>query len=370
MTSDRPQSGYDAYDEHGNLRGPNDQLAPQAQSSEQDQSFRGSAQRLKKRWMILPVVVVLVLALGVVGFPQVTNVLVSGGLTSPAGAQVTSEPPTTAPTTVEPRTADPTTTVSASPQASVSRSPTTGTGPEVVIGIKIDQPGIGYRDGGDLGGLDVDVARYVARELGYGEVRFVAAPSAQRETLLQSRQVTMIVATYAITADRQEKVSFAGPYAKTQQDLLVRSADGITSPAQLNGRRLCSVAGSTAAQKVTDLFTTSVRLVDKDSYADCVAALAAGDVDAVTTDSLLLAGFAAEPQYRGQLKVVGRPFGDTEDYGIGIAKGDTELCGQINDALKKMIEEGAWEGALQENLASTGFTPPKDVTPTSAEPCQ
>ena len=65
------------------------------------------------------------------------------------------------------------------------------------IGIKFDQPGLGFQDGSDYTGFDVDVAKYVACELGYAEdaITFVAAPSAQRENMLQTGQVDMIFAT-------------------------------------------------------------------------------------------------------------------------------------------------------------------------------
>ena len=73
------------------------------------------------------------------------------------------------------------------------------------------------------------------------------SPSGQRETLIQNDQVDYIVATYSITDARKKKVDFAGPYLDTGQSLLVRSGEtDITGPADLaNGKRLCSVSGST-----------------------------------------------------------------------------------------------------------------------------
>src|SRR4051794_20157207 len=73
-----------------------------------------------------------------------------------------------------------------------------GGGP-VTIGIKFDQPGLGQQVGSSYKGFDVDVANYVAKKLGYSKVNFKEAPSAQRETLIESGQVKMVVATYSIT---------------------------------------------------------------------------------------------------------------------------------------------------------------------------
>ena len=232
-----------------------------------------------------------------------------------------------------------------------------GGGGKVVIGVKFDQPGLGLKEGDNNTGFDVEVARYVAKDLGYTEVEFKESPSAQRETLLQSDQVKMIFATYSITDDRKQKVSFAGPYFIAGQDLLVKSDNtDITGPDSLNGKKLCSVTGSTSAKKIKDNYASGVQLQEYDTYSKCVEALNSGAIDAVTTDNVILAGFAAQPQYQGKLKVVGKPFSE-ERYGVGIKKGDTDLCGKINAALEKMVSDGSWAKALEDTVGKSGFKP-------------
>ena len=101
-----------------------------------------------------------------------------------------------------------------------------GGGDTIVIGTKFDQPGLGLKKpDGTMSGFDVDVAKYVAEQLGYKEdkIEWKEAPSGQRETLIQNDQVTFIAATYSITDARKEKVSFAGPYLVTGQSLLVKA---------------------------------------------------------------------------------------------------------------------------------------------------
>ena len=225
----------------------------------------------------------------------------------------------------------------------------------MTIGIKFDQPGLGQQVGNEYKGFDVSVAQYVAKELGYTNVTFKESPSAQRETLLESGQVQMIFATYSITDDRKQKVSFAGPYFIAGQDLLVKSDNtDITGPDSLNGKKLCSVTGSTSATKVKDQFADKVQLQEYDTYSKCVEALNSGRIDAVTTDNVILAGFAAQSQYQGKLKVVGKTF-STEKYGVGIKKGDTELCGKVNTALEKMVSDGSWQKALDDTVGASGL---------------
>ncbi|MFI5733721.1 glutamate ABC transporter substrate-binding protein [Kribbella sp. NPDC051587] len=230
-------------------------------------------------------------------------------------------------------------------------------GEKVTIGIKFDQPGIGLKAGADYTGMDVDVAKYVAKELGYDEknITFKEAPSAQRETLLSNGQVKMIFASYSITDARKEKVSFAGPYLVAGQDLLVKSDNtDITGPETLAGKKLCSVAGSTSAQKVKDKFADTVQLQNYDTYSKCVEALGAGAIDALTTDNTILAGYASQDANKGKFKVVGKTF-STERYGVGLKKGDTETCTKVNDALKKMVDSGEWQKAFDKNLGPSGL---------------
>ena len=77
-------------------------------------------------------------------------------------------------------------------------------------------------------------------------------------------------------------------------------------------------------------------------------------IDALTTDDTILAGYAAQEQYKGKLKVVGQPFSE-ERYGIGLKKGDTAQCQKITDAIKKMITDGEWQKIVDKNLGPAGY---------------
>jgi glutamate transport system substrate-binding protein len=236
---------------------------------------------------------------------------------------------------------------------------------KVTIGIKFDQPGLGLREDGTYTGMDVDVATYIAGKLGYNadQITWKEAPSAQRETLIETGQVDFVVATYSITDSRKEKVSFAGPYFIAGQDLLVRTDETeIDGPDTLAGKTLCSVTGSTSAQKVKDSYP-DVQLQEFGTYSECVSALAADGVDAVTTDDTILAGYAAQDQYEGKLKVVGKPF-SVERYGVGLKKDDAEMCQKVTDAINEMVSDGSLEKAIEENLGPAGYVPGPGNPPT------
>lgn len=234
----------------------------------------------------------------------------------------------------------------------------------LTIGIKYDQPGLGLREpDGTYTGFDVEVAKYVAEQLGVApeDITFREAPSAQRETLIENGEVDLIFATYSITDARKEKVDFAGPYYVAGQSLLVRQDDTvITGPESLtSNQRLCSVTGSTPAQRVKEDYAQDVQLQEFDTYSACIEALRNGAVDAVTTDDIILAGYAA--QSPGEFKIVGQPF-STENYGVGMAKGDDETRSAVNDAIEEMISSGAWAEAFEATLGDSGYPVPEPPT--------
>lgn len=235
---------------------------------------------------------------------------------------------------------------------------------KLTVGIKFDQPGLGLKKpDGTYSGLDVDVARYIAKDLGVPEsgIEFKEAQSAERENLIEKGEVDYIVATYSITDARKQKVDFGGPYFVAHQDLLVRSDNtDITGPESLNNnKKLCSVKGSTPAQKVKDKYAKNVQLQEFGKYSDCITALQNGGVDAVTTDDVILAGYAA--QSPGKFKLVGKGFSD-ENYGVGLRKGDTAGTQAVNAAIRKMIADGSWARSLQTNVGPSGYKIPSPPT--------
>ena len=241
-------------------------------------------------------------------------------------------------------------------------------GGKLTIGIAVDQPGLGLKTGDAYTGFDVDTAIYIAGALGVtrDNITWKEANSDQRQQLLESGGADLIVSTFSITDQRKQVVDFAGPYFVAHQDLLVRRNDTeITGPDRLDGKNLCSVPGTTSAAYVTSHFLGNIKLTEKPRFSDCVTALANSEVDAVTTDDVILAGFAAQPQYQGKLKVVGKGFSD-EIYGVGVKKGNSDLVGKVNAALKQYIDDGSWRKSLDANVRPSGYSIPDPPTVSSA----
>ncbi|MET7482061.1 glutamate ABC transporter substrate-binding protein [Streptomyces sp. NPDC005538] len=230
-------------------------------------------------------------------------------------------------------------------------------GGKIKIGIKFDQPGLGLKQpDGTYAGFDVDVATYVAGQLGYkpSQIEWVETKSADRENALARGDVKFIAATYSINDERKQKVDFAGPYLLAHQDLLVKKNSTIAKATDLNGKNLCSVTGSTSAQNIKDKIAPKANLRENSGYSECIAALQSGAVDAVTTDDSILAGFAAQDKFKGQFKLAGLKLSN-ENYGIGVKKGDSATVNKINTALEKMVSSGAWQTAVTKNFGPANY---------------
>ena len=227
---------------------------------------------------------------------------------------------------------------------------------KVVIGVKEDQPNLGYKDPttGKYSGFDIEIAKLIASKLGFGEdkIEFKAIPSANRETEIQAGNVDYYVGTYSITDSRKEKVSFAGPYFIAGQDLLVRKDDtSITGPDSVKGKKTCSVTGSTSLKRIKEQYGGDT--VELEKYSLCVDQLLDKQVDAITTDNAILQGYAAlQPD---KLKVVGKPFSE-EKYGVGMNKDDKALRDAVNSILEAAAKDGTWQKIYGETLGKSGST--------------
>lgn len=231
----------------------------------------------------------------------------------------------------------------------------------VTIGVKEDQPGLGFKDAttGERSGFDIEIAKMVAAGLGLSadKIDYKAIPSAAREDTISRGEVNYYVGTYTINDKRKALVSFAGPYFVAGQGLLVRKDEtAIASKDTLTGKKVCSVTGSTPIQRVKDQKLTD-QVVEFQTYSQCVDQLISKQVDAVTTDDAILKGYAA--QQPDQLKLVGDAFSE-EPYGIGLNKDDSALRGKINDLLQASFTDGTWQKIYDATLGKSGSaaTPP------------
>ncbi len=235
---------------------------------------------------------------------------------------------------------------------------------EITIGVKYDQPGIGFKGAADdmPKGFDPEMAKVLAADLGIAaeDINWKETISDNREPFLQSNEVDLVLASYSITDERREVVGQAGPYYVTGQQFLVRSDSDISSLEDVAGTEVCSVTGSTS---LANAEAEGARPRGFDTYSECVDQVLSGTVDAMTTDGAILLGYAAENP--DELKVVVEPFSE-ERYGVGYSQDSPEMCEWINSTIEEAYESGAWEDAFQATLGEAGVETPEQP---ELDPC-
>jgi glutamate transport system substrate-binding protein len=227
----------------------------------------------------------------------------------------------------------------------------------ITVGTKFDQPlfGLVGPDGVPVG-FDVEIAKIIASELGIEEdgIEWVETISANREPFIQDGQVDIVVATYTINDERKQVVDFAGPYYQAGQMIMVlESNTDINGPDDLAGKSVCTAEGSTPAERIRTEYPEAT-VVPAGAYSECLEPLRNGQVDAVTTDNVILSGFI--DQNPDEFKLVGEPFSE-EPYGIGLEKGDDDFRTFINDVLEASFEDGRWVEAWESTAGAVLETP-------------
>lgn len=227
----------------------------------------------------------------------------------------------------------------------------------ITIGTKFDQPLFGLRGpSGEPEGFDVEIGKIIAAKLGIApdKITWTETVSANREPFIQDGKVDIVVATYTINDDRKQVVDFAGPYFSAGQTILVKEDNSdINGPDDLAGKTVCSVEGSTPAANIEENYPDA-KLELTDAYGNCLEPLRNDQVDAITTDNVILAGFV--DQNEGEFKLVGEPFTE-EPYGIGLKKGDDDFRTFINDVLEESYDNGDWDKAWEATAGKVLETP-------------
>jgi glutamate transport system substrate-binding protein len=230
----------------------------------------------------------------------------------------------------------------------------------LVVGVSKDQPGLGQRQpDGTFKGFDIDVASYIGAHMEKSpkKVVFKVVQYSEREKAVQTGKVDLVVSSYSITPERKTKIAFAGPYYVAHQDTLVRRTDtAVHNVRDLSGRRLCAVNGSVSWQRVTVERNVPAHLVQAATYGDCLTKLTNDSLDAISTDDLILAGFALE---NNAVRFVNAPISD-ERYGVGIRQDDVTGCEDVNKAITQMYLDGTaakllkkWFGKTDLKLTTT-----------------
>lgn len=235
------------------------------------------------------------------------------------------------------------------------------------VGVKDSVIGFGYKDplSGEYSGMEIEIAKKLADELGYKDVEFTTVTAATRTELLDSGDLDCVIATFTITDERKKSWDFSTPYYTDAVTVLVETADGIANVDGLVGKKIGVSTGSTSAYNLAKTmsekglfgdYTIPASSADFDissfnqagttfeqfgDYPAISNAMAAGTVDAFCVDKSILANFKTDD--RSYIDDTFAP----QEYGVATRK-DSELSTPINDLITKWLSDGTISGYISE----------------------
>ncbi|HMG65430.1 MAG TPA: glutamate ABC transporter substrate-binding protein [Streptosporangiaceae bacterium] len=233
---------------------------------------------------------------------------------------------------------------------------------KLIAGIDTNSYLWGFRNptDGSLQGFDIDLVHALAKSIlgNANAVEFLAVPTANRITALQSGQVDVVVRTMTITCDRLKQVSFSAPYFNAGQQVLVPKSSSVTGfNDTLKGRNVCAATGSTAADMLKDPAKDhGATVFPVANQLDCLVQMELGSVDATITDNALAAGQAAQDP---TVHLVGGLL-DSEMYGVAMKLGSDDLVRRVDYVLQGFFTQ-QWSAEYERWLKPLGSTPPAPV---------
>ncbi|MCD7993948.1 MAG: basic amino acid ABC transporter substrate-binding protein [Clostridia bacterium] len=265
--------------------------------------------------------------------------LMAASLTACGGsAKETTAADTAAATTAEEKAEDTTAAESkdeTGAEAAETEAAKEAAGGKLVMATNAEFPPYEYHDGDAIVGIDAEIAKAIADELGMElEIEDIAFDSIIPEIV--SGKADMGLAGMTVTEDRMQSVDFSDTYAKASQKIIVTEDSEIVSPDDLKGAIVGVQLGTTGDIYVSDLEADGTTVERYNKGFEAVQALSQGKIDAVVIDGEPAKTFVAETE---GLKILDESFTD-EEYAIAVKKGNTELLKKINGALKTLKDNG------------------------------
>lgn len=202
-----------------------------------------------------------------------------------------------------------------------------------------------YYEGSEIVGIDVDIARAIAEQLGY-EFKITDMEFDNIVLSVQNGKVQAGIAGMSVTPEREENVDFSDPYTTAVQAIIVPENSTIVSADDLSGKKIGTQLGTTGDIYCQDDFGVE-NVTSFNSGPDAVMALQNGKIDAVVIDKEPAKNYvAANPG----LKVLESAYAE-ESYAIALPKGNDALLKEINTALNVLKESGALQEIIDRYIS-------------------
>lgn len=208
----------------------------------------------------------------------------------------------------------------------------------IVMGTNAEFEPFEYRnEKGEVDGFDVAMAKKIAQEIGV-ELKIEDMAFDSLLNALKSGKIDFVAAAMTVKPDRLKNADFSEPYYKAAQRIIIRKDNStIKSKNDLKGKKLGVQEGTTGDLVASEIEGTTVNRFKK--ALDAVLDLKNGKIDAVVVDESPAQVFVNK---NNDLIILEEKLTD-EDYAIAVRKGDEELLGIINKAIKQLKDSGEYD---------------------------
>lgn len=221
---------------------------------------------------------------------------------------------------------------------------------KLIVGMRADTPTFCYLNPktNQMEGFDVAIAKEIASFV-FGDpnkVEFKVITSAERIPLLKDGSIDLAISTMTINEDRVKEIDFSVVYYVAGQRILVPQASNVKGLSDLDNKKVGAAKSSTSAANLKK--QPKIQVVEFDTWGAAAQAMIANQVDAVSTDDIILYGLQLTYP---NTKVVGSQF-SYEPYGIGIAKNSPDLLNAVNTVVKNLKSSGKWKTMWMNEVGS------------------
>ena len=212
----------------------------------------------------------------------------------------------------------------------------------LIVGFDAEYPPFGYKDdNGEYVGFDLDLAQEVCDNLGWELVKKPINWDS-KDMELNSGNIDCIWNGFTING-REDDYTWSDPYLNNEQVMVVASDSGIDTLADLAGKNVVVQAASAALDALNsddnkDLTDSFGSLTENPDYNTAFMNIDSGAADAVAVD-IGVAKYQLAQREEGKYKILDEPI-QSEQYGIGFAKGNEELRDTVWAEVMKLYDEG------------------------------
>ncbi|MBQ6129330.1 MAG: basic amino acid ABC transporter substrate-binding protein [Lachnospiraceae bacterium] len=220
-----------------------------------------------------------------------------------------------------------------------------GSSGKLVMATNAAFPPYEYVEGSEIVGIDAEIAKLIADDLGkelvIEDMAFDSIIAA-----VQSGKADIAMAGMTVTEDRKQNINFSDPYTEAAQVIVVKNDSTVATPDDLAGKTIGVQIGTTGDIYAEDIENATIERYSK--YFEAINALTQGKIDAVIVDREPGKVFVGE---NADLKMIDEEF-TLEEYAIGVAKDNEQLLNDINASLKKLQDSGKIDEIINKYISA------------------